>query len=179
MFIFSVLLSYNWQDCKIGCITWWFYTYIWKSENEVTQSCLTLCDPVDGSLLSSSVHRIFQASPWVGCHFLLQGIFPTQGSNLGLPHCRQTLYCLSYQGSHIYTYFMANRWGKNGKGGRFYFLRLQNGDCSREIKKHLLLGRKAMINLDSILKSRDITSPTKVCIVQVKVFLYMDVRVGP
>ena len=35
----------------------------------------------------------------VGCHFLLQGIFPTQGSNLGLPHCRQTLYCPSYQGS--------------------------------------------------------------------------------
>ena len=36
---------------------------------------------------------------WSGCHFLLQGIFPTQGSNLGLPHCRQTLYPLSYQGS--------------------------------------------------------------------------------
>ena len=35
----------------------------------------------------------------VGCHFLLQGIFPTQGSNPGLPHCRQTLYCLSHQGS--------------------------------------------------------------------------------
>ena len=34
----------------------------------------------------------------VGCHFLLQGIFPTQGSNSGLPHCRQTLYCLSHQG---------------------------------------------------------------------------------
>ena len=37
----------------------------------------------------------------VGCHFLLQGLFPTQGSNPGLPHCRQTLYCLSHQGSHI------------------------------------------------------------------------------
>ena len=36
----------------------------------------------------------------VGCHFLLQVIFPIQGSNPGLPHCRQTLYCLSYQGSH-------------------------------------------------------------------------------
>ena len=35
-------------------------------------------------------------STGVGCHFLLQGIFPTQGSNPGLPHCRQTLYCLSY-----------------------------------------------------------------------------------
>ena len=35
----------------------------------------------------------------VGCHFLFQGIFPNQGSNPGLPHCRQTLYSLSYQGS--------------------------------------------------------------------------------
>ena len=40
-----------------------------------------------------------------------------------------------------------------------------DSDCSHEIKRHLLLGRKAMINLDSILKSRDITLPTKVCIV--------------
>ena len=38
-------------------------------------------------------------STGVGCHFLLQGIFPTQGSNPGLPHCRQMLYRLSYQGS--------------------------------------------------------------------------------
>ena len=38
-------------------------------------------------------------STGVGCHFLLQGIFPTQGSNPGLPHCRQTLYSLSHQGS--------------------------------------------------------------------------------
>ena len=45
-----------------------------------------------------------------------------------------------------------------------------NGDCSHEIKKHLLLGRKAMTNLDSILKSRDITSPTKVCIVKLRFF---------
>ena len=37
----------------------------------------------------------------VGCHFLLQGIFPNQGSNLGLPHCRQTLYRLSHQGNSI------------------------------------------------------------------------------
>jgi len=38
-------------------------------------------------------------STGVGCHFLLQGIFPTQGSNPGLPHCRQTLYRLSHQGN--------------------------------------------------------------------------------
>ena len=51
-----------------------------------------------------------------------------------------------------------------------------NGNCSHEIEKCLLLGRKAMINLDSILKSRDIILLTKVCIVKL---LHMDVRVGP
>ena len=45
-----------------------------------------------------------------------------------------------------------------------------DGDCSHEIRRHLLLGRKAMTNLDSMLKSRDITLPTKVCIVKAMVF---------
>ena len=45
-----------------------------------------------------------------------------------------------------------------------------DGDCSHEIKTHLLLGRKVMTNLDSILKSRDITLPTKVCLVKAMVF---------
>ena len=45
-----------------------------------------------------------------------------------------------------------------------------DGDCSHEIKRHLLFGRKVMTNLDSILKSRDITLPTKVCLVKAMVF---------
>ena len=45
-----------------------------------------------------------------------------------------------------------------------------DGDCSREIKRRLLLGRKVMTNLDSMLKSRDITLPTKVCLVKAMVF---------
>ena len=45
-----------------------------------------------------------------------------------------------------------------------------DGDCSHEIKRHLLLGRKVMTNLDSILKSRDMTSPAKVCLVKAMVF---------
>ena len=54
-----------------------------------------------------------------------------------------------------------------------------DGDCSHEIKRCLLLGRKVMTNLDSILKSRDITLPTKVPLVKAMVFLTcMDVRVG-
>ena len=55
-----------------------------------------------------------------------------------------------------------------------------DGDCSHEIKRRLLLGRKIMTNLDRIFKSRDITLPTKVCLVKAMVFQWscMDVRVG-
>ena len=62
---------------------------------------------------------------------------------------------------------------KNGNSVRVYFLGLQNhchGDCSHEIKRHLFLGRKVMTNLDSILKSRDITLLTKVRLVKAMVF---------
>ena len=45
-----------------------------------------------------------------------------------------------------------------------------DGDCSHEIKRHLLLGRKVITNLDSILKSRDVTSPTNICLVKAMVF---------
>ena len=55
-----------------------------------------------------------------------------------------------------------------------------DGDCSHEIESHLLLGRKVMTNLDSVLKSRDITLPTKVHIVKAMVFpVVMVVRPGP
>ena len=53
-------------------------------------------------------------------------------------------------------HFMGNRWGNSGNSVRLYFGRLQNY-CSHEIEKRLLLGRKAMTNIDSILKIRDIT----------------------
>ena len=68
---------------------------------------------------------------------------------------------------------MANRWENNGNSNRLYFLELQNtvdGDCRHEIKRHLLLGRKAVTNLDNILKHRDITLPTKVHLVKAMVF---------
>ena len=60
-------------------------------------------------------------------------------------------------------HFMANRWGNNGNSDRLYFGGSKitaDGDCSHELKRRLLLGRKAMTNLDSILKSRDITLST-------------------
>ena len=79
---------------------------------------------------------------------------------------------------------MANRWGNKETVRHFIFLGSKittDGDGSHEIKRHLLLGRKALINLDSILKSRDITLPTKVHLVKAMVFQWsrVDVRVGP
>ena len=66
---------------------------------------------------------------------------------------------------------MANRWGNRGNSDRLHFGGLQNhGDCSHEIKRCLLLGRKVMTNLNNILKSRDITLPTKVRLVKAMVF---------
>ena len=58
---------------------------------------------------------------------------------------------------------------------------IAEGNYSHEIKRHLLLGRKAMTNLDSILNNRDITLPTKVCIIKAMVFpvVMYNVRVGP
>ena len=70
---------------------------------------------------------------------------------------------------------MANRWRNSGNSDRLYLRGgaskiTVDGDCSHEIKRRLLLGRKAMTNLDSILKSRDTTLPTKVHLVKAMVF---------
>ena len=108
------------QDGKWGCgvpadsVVWeavWylmpFYHSVTDSDHlskssQVAQSCPTFWDPMDCSLPGSSVHGIFPGkSTGVVCHFLLQGIFPTQGSNPGLQRCRQTLYHLSHQEAHL------------------------------------------------------------------------------
>ena len=69
---------------------------------------------------------------------------------------------------------MGKRWGNSGNNDRLYFLWgpkiTADSDCSHEIKRHLLLGRKVMTNLDRIFKSRDITLPTKVRLVKAIVF---------
>ena len=82
-----------------------------------------LCDPMYCSLPGSSVHRDSPGkNNGVGCHALLQGIFPTQGSNPGLPHCRQILYRLSYQGSPrilewvAYPFSRGSSWPRNWTG---------------------------------------------------------------
>ena len=66
----------------------------------VTQSCLTLCNPMDGSPPDFFPMGFSRQEYWSGLPLSLQGIFPAQGSNLGLLHCRQILYHLSHQGSH-------------------------------------------------------------------------------
>ena len=68
---------------------------------------------------------------------------------------------------------MANRWGNSGNSDKLYFGGSKitvDSDCSNEIKRCLLLGGKAMTNLDSVLKCRDITLQKKVCIVKAMVF---------
>ena len=78
---------------------------------------------------------------------------------------------------------MANRWGNSGNKWLTLFSWAPkitaDGDCSHEIKRHLLFGMKVVTNLDSILKNRDITLPTKVHLVKAMVFpvVIMDVRV--
>ena len=87
----SVSLKY--REWKRPC----FFTVL---QCLVAQSCPALCNPVDCSPPGSSVHRDSPGqNAGVGCHALLQGIFPTPESNPGLLHCRWILYCLSHQGS--------------------------------------------------------------------------------
>ena len=82
--------------------------------------CLTLCDPMDcvAHQAGFSVHGDYTGqNTGVGCHVLLQGIFLTQGSNLGLPHYRQILYHLSHQGSPKINW---NIKGEEEKGQKAY-----------------------------------------------------------
>jgi len=90
--------SYRWSIYSVPAVDYFFF--IIMISNEVVQSCPTLCN----------LHGLEPARllcPWdfpgksagAGCHFLLQEIFPTQRLNPDLPHCRQTLYHLSHQGS--------------------------------------------------------------------------------
>ena len=84
----------------------------------VTQSCLTLCDP-----MNYTVHGILQARilGWVAISFS-KSLFPTQGSNPGLPHCKQILYHLSHQGSArilewvAYPFSRESSWHRNWTG---------------------------------------------------------------
>ena len=98
----------------------------------VTQSCPTLCDPMNCSLPGSSIHGDSPGkNSWLSCHALLQGIFPTQGLNPGLPRCSWILDHLSHQGSPwilewaAYPFSRGSSWPRNRTrvsciAGRFF-----------------------------------------------------------
>ena len=98
----------------------------------IIQSCLALCDPIDCSPPGSSFHGDSPGkNTRVGCHALLQGVFPTQELNPGLPHCRWILYHLSHEGSPwilewvAYLFSRGSYWPRNWTGvscivGRFF-----------------------------------------------------------
>ena len=99
---FSLIGHYNILNtvaCKSLLVIYFIYSsgvlYL-----EYKELCPTLCNPMDYSLSGSSVHGDSPGkNAGVGCHALLQEIFPTQGLNSDLPQCKQTLYLLSHQGS--------------------------------------------------------------------------------
>ena len=87
-FMFIIGFSVHSVCCTVLCL--------------VTQSCLTFCDPMHFSLPDSSLHGNSPGKyTGVSSSAFLQGLFPTQGSNPGLLHCRRILYCLSHQGSFL------------------------------------------------------------------------------
>ena len=88
--ILKIYFPHPWRS---QCLSEHFFVISQRVEVEVTQLCLTLCDPMDCPWNSPGQNT------GVGSLFLLQGIFPTQGSNPGLSHCRQILYQLSHKGS--------------------------------------------------------------------------------
>ena len=112
-FVLSMVSGIHWRSWKVcpvdmGDIFLIYMQYIYtvsptceseKAKGQLPQSCLTVCDPMN-----------YMYSPWhspgqntgVGSLYFLQGIFPTQGSNPGLLHCRWILYQLSCQGSSIH-----------------------------------------------------------------------------
>ena len=87
--ILKIYFPHPWRS---QCLSEHFFVISQRVEVEVTQLCLTLCDPMDCPWNSPGQNT------GVGSLFLLQGIFPTQGSNPGLSHCRQIFYQLSHQG---------------------------------------------------------------------------------
>ena len=109
---FYYLKNFNWNiiDLQCCCVSFsymakWF-SYIYMSVYidiymcSVAQLCATLCNSKDRSLPGTSVHSDSPGkNTVVGCHALLKGIFPTQGSNPGLPHCGWFLYYLSHEGN--------------------------------------------------------------------------------
>ena len=97
----SLIFFYYWTDFSVWLYHWLFDSCKISCSHVclMAQLCLTLCKPMDYSPPGSSVHGVSPGKNiGVGCHVLLLGIFPTQGSNPGVLHCRWILHHLSHQG---------------------------------------------------------------------------------
>ena len=109
-------ISYS-EKLKKKCFRQLYCYSKWNKKVKVTSLCTTLWDSLD-----YKVHGILQARILEGSLSLLQGIFPTQGSNPGLPHCRQILYHLSHPGSPrrlewgVYPFSSRSSWPRNRTG---------------------------------------------------------------
>ena len=138
---------------------------------------------------------VFQICWHIECSTLTASYFRIWNSSTGIPSPPLALFVVMLSKAHLTSHsenedhgiwshhFMESRWGNSGNSVRLYFWGSKitaDDDCSHEIKRRSLLGRKVMTNLDSIFKSRDITLPTKVCLVKAMVSQWscMDVRVG-
>ena len=124
---------------------------------------MTLCDTVDHTCQAPLAMGFSRQEYWSGLPSPPPGDLPNPGIE-PVSLMSSALQVDSLPLSH---------WGETVGTVSDYFGGLQNhadGDCSHEIKRRLLLGRKVMINLDSILKSRDITLPTKIHLVKAMVF---------
>ena len=116
---FSRVSSQPKNQARVSCIAGGFFTSWATREAQpllcvlclVAQSCLTLCDHMDCSSPGSSVHGDSPGkNTGVACSALRQGIFPTQGLNPGLLHCRQILYHLSHQGSPTFSLHLSKNY---------------------------------------------------------------------
>ena len=166
--------------------------------SEVAQLCLTLCDHMDCNLQGFSVHEIFQAIvlEWIAISFSRGSSQPRDQTWVShIVDRRFTVWATRYAGcswdggiilGELAFCLQRLVLGLDSAVGYQHSWNLErwesclsrcnlskitaDGDCSHEIKRHLLLGSKVMSNLDSIFKSRDITLPTKVRLVKAMVF---------
>ena len=133
-------------------------------------SCPTLCNPIDGSPPGSPVPGILQARTleWVAISFSNAWKWKRRVKKLALNSTFRKL-----RSWHLVPSLHGKQKKKKWKQWQIFSSwtpKSLDGNCSHEIRRHLLLGRKAMTNLDSLFKSRNVTLLTKVCIVRAMVF---------
>ena len=134
------------------------------------QSCPTLCDPIDGSPPGSPIPGILQARTleWVAISFSNAWKWKVKVKLLSRVWLLATPWTAAYQAPPSMRFAKQEYWSGLPLSSPSKIM--ADGDCSHEIKRRLLLGREVMTNLDSILKSRDNTLPTKVRLVKAMVF---------